>query len=125
MYAARRWGGYECSFQAKTASNELGWLRDVRYVFPALRARDIRIRLSGIACLAFLWSEEGNEYLRQMAVADSEPGVRQSALWAYGFADGTGLQELLKERDSNDVNPHVRAFAKKALKLDSKGWWAF
>ena len=124
MYAARRWGGYECSFQAKTASNELGWLRDVRYVFPALRARDIRIRLSGVACLAFLWSEEGNEYLRQMAVEDSEAGVRQSALWAYGFAGGKDVQELLHERGNNDTSAHIRSFAKKAMSVNTKGWWS-
>lgn len=124
IYAARRWGGYECSFQAKTASNELGWLRDVRYVFPALRARDIRIRLSGIACLAFLWSEEGNEYLRQMAVADSEPGVRQSALWAYGFAGGNDVQKLLRERCVNDANTHIRFFSKKAMNFTETEWWS-
>jgi hypothetical protein len=123
MYAARRWGGYECSFQAKIASGELGWLRDVRYVFPALRARDIRIRLSGVACLAFLWSEEGNDYLRQTAVADSEPGVRQSALWAYGFAGGKDVHKLLRELCRNDVNANVRSLAKKAMNLNATEWW--
>jgi hypothetical protein len=125
IYAAKKWGGYECSFQAKTASDSLGWLRDVRYVFPALHAQDIRIRLTGIACLAFLWSIEGNECLRQLAVEDPEPGVRQSALWAYGFAGGKDVQELLRERSSNDANFHVRDFAKKAMTLDERGWWAF
>lgn len=123
MYAARRWGGYECSFQAKMASGELGWLRDVRYVFPALHANDLKVRLSGVACLAFLWSAEGNEYLRKLAVEDREPGVRQSALWAYGFAGGKNVQELLRERSDNDTNVHVRSFAKKVMKLNVTEWW--
>lgn len=124
IYAAKRWGGYECSFQAKTAGGELGWLRDVRYVFPALFARDVRVRLSGIACLAFLRSAEGNNYLQQIATDDLEPGARQSALWAYGFADGKGVQELLRERVSNDASAFVRTFAKDAMSLSEKGWWA-
>jgi len=123
IYAARRWGGYECSFQSKTARDELGWLRDVRYVIPAMRSQDIRIRLSGIACLAFLWSEEGNEYLRQTAVADSEPGVRQSALWAYGFAAGKDISELLHERSISDASSHVRSFAKRAMQCNATEWW--
>jgi hypothetical protein len=123
IYAARRWGGYECSFQAKTASSELGRLRDARYVFPALHSGDLRVRLVGVACLAFLSSDEGNYYLRQIAVEDPEPGVRQSALWAYGFAHAEGVQELLSERSNNDINAYVRTFAKKAMKLDEKTWW--
>ena len=124
FYAAKRWGGYECRFQAKTARDELGWLRDVRYVLPALEAKDTRVRLAGVACLAFLWSAEGNDYLRQIAAKDSEPGVRQSALWAYGFAGGIDIQELLRERSSNDSNAYVRAFANKAMRLEEREWWA-
>jgi hypothetical protein len=125
FYAARRWGGYECRFQAKTAHDELGWLRDVRYVFPALRDKDMRIRLTGVACLAFLWSTEGNDYLRQIVSEDPEPGVRQSALWAYGFAGGIDAQELLRERSENDADNYARAFAKQALQLGERGWWGF
>ena len=123
MYAARRWGGYECSFQAKMASGELGWLRDVRYVFPALHTNDLKVRLSGVACLAFLWSAEGNEYLRKLAVEDREPGVRQSALWAYGFAGGKDVRELLRERSNNDANANVRSFAKKVMGYNAEEWW--
>jgi hypothetical protein len=123
IYAAKRWGGPECRFQAKAARDELGWLRDFRYVLPALRAENVRVRLTGIACLAFLWSSEGNEHLEQLATGDPEPGVRQSALWAYGFAGGEDAQELLRDRSRNDANIHVRAFAKKAMQLDERGWW--
>lgn len=124
LYAARRWGGYECSFQANTARSELGWLRDLRYVFPALHAENLKVRIIGVACLAFLGSDEATYYLREIAVGDPEPGVRQSALWAYGFVGGESLQELLCERSSRDANPHVRAFAKKAMNLHRNDWWA-
>lgn len=123
IYAARRWGGYECSFQAKTASNELGWLRDVRYVLPALHAQDMRVRLAGVACLAFLWIDEGSYHLRQIAINDPEPGVRQSALWAYGFAGGKDARDLLCEKSKIDASVNVRTFASKAMNLDEKGWW--
>ncbi|MDT4956119.1 MAG: hypothetical protein QOJ02_4257 [Acidobacteriota bacterium] len=125
LYAAQKWGGYECRFLARTARVELGLLRDVRFVFPALQAEDVRARLVATACLAFLWSDEGKEHLRRLAVEDPEPGIRQSALWAYGFAGGTDMQELLIERSNKDMNVHVRTFAKKAMNLDEKGWWAF
>ncbi len=36
FFAAMRWGGRECSLQAMIARQELGWLRDVRFVFPDL-----------------------------------------------------------------------------------------
>lgn len=125
LYAANKWGGYECRFMARTARDELGMLRDVRFVFPALQAEDLKARLVATACLAFLWSDEGNECLRRLAVEDPEPGLRQSALWAYGFAGGRDMQEILMDRGDKDVNVHVRTFAKKAMNLDEKGWWAF
>ncbi len=124
FYAAKKWGGLECNFQARLASSELGWLRDVRFVFPALCAKEVETRLAAVACLAFLWSEEGNKYLRRMAVEDAEPGVRQSALWAYGFANGIDAAELVSWRKRDDTNVHVRTIAEKASMLCDKGWWA-
>jgi hypothetical protein len=125
IYAAKQWGGPECCLQAMLASNELGLLRDPRFVFPALKSKSFESRLAGVACLAFLWSNEGNERLREIAVKDIDHGVRQSALWAYGFASGRDMQELLRERGNKDTNAHASAFAKKALSLDEKGWWVF
>jgi hypothetical protein len=125
LYAAQKWGGHECRFLARTARNELGWLRDERFILPALTAEDMKARLAAVACIAFLWSDEGCGRLRQMAVEDPEPGIRQSALWAYGFAGGFDAQELLRERAEKDSNAHVKAFAKKAMSLDEREWWAF
>ncbi len=123
LYSAKRWGGPECSLQATFADRELGRLRDPRFVFPALEAASFEARLAAVACLAFLWSGEGNARLRRMAEADSDAGVRQSALWAYGFAGGEGARELLIDRSRNDPNERVRAFTREILEAQDMSWW--
>jgi hypothetical protein len=123
LYAAKQWGGPECCLQAMLASRELGILRDARFIFPALDASNFENRLAGIACVAFLWSEEGNSRLRRILNSDPDPGVRQSALWAYGFAGGKGAREMLVEKARNDQNNRVREFASQALEADGESWW--
>jgi hypothetical protein len=125
IYAAKEWGGYECCLQATLAGNELGHLRDTRFVFPALDAKDFSARLAAVACLAFLQSEAGDERLRDVAVNDSDPGVRQSALWAYGFVGEKGAQALLESRSRHDADPRVRSFAQQILRNSEESWWAF
>jgi len=66
------------------ASRELGYLRDPAFVLPT-QSSSFEVRLATIACLAFLWSDEGTSRLKDAALHDHEPGVRQSALWAYAF----------------------------------------
>jgi hypothetical protein len=123
IYIAKEWGGYECSLQATLAGNELGLLRDPRFVLPALESENFNARLSAIACLAFLRSEFVNERLRIIAISDPDPGVRQSALWAYGFAGGTGSQELLVNRSKEDKDSRVRTFAQNVLDVSQESWW--
>lgn len=123
IYAAKQWGGSECCLQAMLADSELGLLRDPHFIFPALESKVFEIRLAGVACLAFLWSDEGNERLRGIALNDSDPGVRQSALWAYGFACGEGAREMLVDKAQNDPNNRVREFASQALEADGESWW--
>jgi hypothetical protein len=112
--------------QAMLAGHELGRLRDPRFVFPALREKNFEIRLAAVACLAFLWSDEGNKRLRRVAVNDEDAGVRQSALWAYCFAGGKSAREMLSERAKNDRDAIVRAFARGLLEteLGSYSYWA-
>ena len=123
IYAAKQWGGPECSLQAMLASNELGFLRDPRFVFPALESTNFEMRLAGVACLAFLWSDEGNRWLRHIAVADPDPGVRQSALWAFGFASYQEALKLASHVAENDINPNVRAFAIKLIEASETELW--
>jgi len=124
IYAAKQWGGPECCLQAMLASNELGWLRDPRFVFPALASKSFEARLAGVACLAYLHSEEGNEQLRRLAVEDPDAGVRQSAVWAYGFANGSRALDFVRERRNQDINTHMQTFLDTALQITEKGWWA-
>ncbi len=123
IYIAKEWGGYECCLQATLAANELGTLRDTRFVFPALEAPDFNARLSAVACLAFLSSEFGNEHLRAISINDPDPGVRQSALWAYGFTGAADAQEVLVSRSKEDADDRVRAFAHDLLRVSQDSWW--
>lgn len=123
LYAAKKWGGYECCSQAMIASNELERLRDVRFVYPALVAGNFNIRFAGVACLAFLRSIKGNKLLLHTAKNDSDAGVRRAALWAYCFAEGEVAQELLNDCASNDPNVNVREFAKKLMENNGVSLW--
>ena len=123
LYTARQWGGRECSFQAMLAGNELGRLRDPRFVIADLASKSFEARLASVACLAFLWSPEGNRCLRNMAAKDPDPGVRQSALWAYGFAGGENSLGLLRKQEKSDPHERVRAFAKEILTASQDSWW--
>jgi hypothetical protein len=121
IYAAKRWGGRECSLQAMLASRELGYLRDPAFVLPGLKAPSFEVRLAAVACLAFLWSDEGTSRLKDSALHDHEPGVRQSALWAYAFAGGADARSLFTKAESDDPNHLVQEFASQTLTMDS--WW--
>lgn len=124
LYAAKKWGGHECYLQAMLAGSQLGWLRDERFVFPALELPNYESRLTAVACLAFLQSEDGNKRLRQVAVADNNPAVREAALWACGFASVEEIKELLRSRSKDDPNERVRNFAITALEQVEISWWA-
>jgi hypothetical protein len=115
--------GYEGRLQAHFARNELGWLRDPRFVLPALDSTDFNERLAAISCLAFLWSDEGRLRLRDIARNDSDPGVRQSALWAYSFAGGEGVLEVLRSSATKDTDAGVREFASRILEAGVEFWW--
>lgn len=125
IYIAKEWGGAECRLQAVLAANELGLLRDSRFVAPGLESRDYSLRLSAIACLAFLPSESGNSRLREVAVNDADTGVRQSALWAYGFAEGENAIDFIEERAFQDRDERVRRFVKEMLEACKESWFLF
>jgi hypothetical protein len=125
LFAATRWGGHECCFQAMLAKSQLGLLRDPRFVFPVLKRESFEDRLVGVACLAFLWSVKGNQLLRSIATTDPNPSVRQSALWACGFAGVDNVPDILSERSKNDPSASVRDFAKAATIASAEvSWWA-
>ena len=123
IYVASSGRGYECRFQAHFARNELGWLRDSRFILPILSSKNFNERLAAVSCLAFLWSDEGRERLRELATTDPDPGVRQSALWAYGFSKGENAPGLLSSRVTKDTDACVRDFALRCLEADGDFWW--
>jgi hypothetical protein len=124
IYAAKEWGGHECCLQAMLAGNELGHLRDIRFVLPALDSEHFSARLTAVACLAFLRSDIGKERLRSVMVNELDPGVRQSALWAYGFSGAADAQEMLASRSKEDTDVRVRAFAHELLRVGQDSWWS-
>lgn len=125
IYIAKEWGGTESRFQANLAANELGLLRDSAFVLSDLDNDDFNVRLSAVACLAFLQSKKNNETLRNAATNDIDIGVRQSALWAYGFAGGENSINFIEERSLRDEDPRVRNFAVKLIENYSGKWFDF
>jgi hypothetical protein len=124
---ARENGGSECLNQALVAKRQLGDCRDPHLFLSVLSHGTLEERLLAAGCLAFLWSDSGRAALRRAAVSDPEPGVRQVALWAFGFSHGEGAVALLRNRASFDPSPVVREFAHTSLvtvEQDPKGWWA-
>jgi hypothetical protein len=123
LFIAKQWGRFECRLQANFAWNELHWLRDPRFVFPALESKDFNRRLAAISCLAFLWSDEGNTLLKRIAVDSPDYGIRTSALWAYVFASGEVGREFAKERFKDDPDASVRAFAEQIIQPNELSLW--
>lgn len=119
LYMAQTFGGRECRLQARFACNELGLLRDPRFIFPAMTSSDFHQRLIGVSCLAFLWSDEGNIQLKRLAVKDPDPAVRQSALWAYWFSNDDDGWKLMKNVAQDDSAGLVQSFAQNII-LESR-----
>lgn len=127
LFAATRWGGNECRMQAMMARSEVGPLRDPRFVYPALKSVTFEERLRGVASLAFLWSDCGCELLRQVALKDTEPAMRLSALWAYGFAGGEDAEELLLRQAECESDERVRTSLgemTECLAANEGSWWS-
>jgi hypothetical protein len=123
LFAAQKWGGYECCFQAALASSNLGCLRDARFVFPLLSMDRFDDRLTGVACLAFLQTDEAVERLKTVAVQDPSSEVRESALWACGFVEGPRANGLFVCRQKHDPSDRLRDFSAKAQQLKPIDWW--
>lgn len=111
IYAAIKWGGRECRYQALIARHELGLLRDARFVLPELKSGDYEKRIAAVACLAFLQSGEINENIYYILRNDPIAEVRRSALWAFAFAGGREAIELVAQITRNDSDEQVRNLA--------------
>ena len=92
IYAAKQWGGHECCLQATLAGNELGHLRDIRFVLPALDEEGFSARLAAVSCLAFLPSTTcPNERLGPCIANNDSPilelGNLLVGLWFWWTSD--------------------------------------
>jgi hypothetical protein len=123
LYAAQKWGGYECCFQSALAALNLGLLRDARFVFPLLCMDQFDDRLAGVACLAFLQTKEAVERLKEVAVKDSSSVVREAALWACGFIEGEGANNLFVFQQKHDPDVRIREFSTTAQQFKPFDWW--
>ncbi len=109
MGVASRWGGSECRYQAFLAKQELGSLRDARFILPAFNSDKSEDRITGIACLAFLRAEP--EIIYNLALKDPVAEVRQTALWAYSFMGGLNYRQLAARLSQGDLSLTVRSLA--------------
>jgi hypothetical protein len=123
LFAALQWGSHECSMQASICVSELGDLRDHRFVMQELSSPKVETRLRAVACCAFLSSEACLHRLRGTATTDSDIGVREVALWAYGFAGGNDAIELMRQAISGPQQlPNKRHF--EAAIRHGLDWWS-
>lgn len=127
VFIARGWGGRSFRIHAESAAGELGRLRDASVVRHGLQSGTADGRIVAAACLAFLGDKLSLDTLRDLLTGDPEPGVRESALWAYGFLGGESAVALAAQIASDDPAAYVRAFAADAVvtvQQHPAGWLA-
>lgn len=107
IYTGNYVGASFCRMLAGMAKVEMGSLRDSRFIVPMLKSENFEHRIGVIACLAFLQIPEQDAILFQTALNDSDPGVRQAALWAYAFRKNSDLQDLIHKINQNENNKNV------------------
>jgi hypothetical protein len=123
LHSAIRSPGVECRIHAGIAKKELGRFRDERFVFPAMKSADYKVRLAAISCLAFLRADGADAVLLDAAITDPDSAVRRAALWAYGFIGAADADQLAASVADSDADQGVRRFAQSLLNRDRKGWW--
>lgn len=124
LFAATEWGGGCAVLYAQFARQELGQLRDARFVRPGLRHHRFDVRLASAAALGFLNSDqETDSMLEQRVMEDPDAGVRKAALWAYGAAARPGLAALLDRVTRAESNRDILTLARQALDHPASAWW--
>jgi hypothetical protein len=118
IQTALQWGGNECRFQALIAKQELGTLRDERFIITILKSNNFEHRQIAIACLAFL--QKGAETLGTLAIEDPVPEIRQASLWAYAFMNGEDFRSLSRQVSEQDSVLSVKKFAEQIVNSASE-----
>ena len=121
-YAGQKWGESECFMQATMVRDNLGLLRDINFVLPALSSVNYNERLIAVSCLAFLQDEKAIEPLYSIALYDQDAGVRESAIWAYAFLGGN-IKKLATEIRKGETNEKVLEFLAKVERRNFAELW--
>jgi hypothetical protein len=122
-YAARQWGGPTCQLMTFWAIEEMGELRDPRYLVAALRTENAEIRRRVIGGLALLRAEGARDTILHHVRDDVDAGVRECALWSIGMLLGDAANPLLNDVAVNDPDARVRRAASKFLSIGAHWWW--
>lgn len=124
LFAAIEWGGGTAVLFAQIARQELGQLRDPRFIRAGLSHSRFDGRMASAAALAFLPGDpETDDYLAQVALHDADAGVRRTALWAYGAAARPGVESLIERVLDAERHPEVVALARSAQSDTAGVWW--
>ncbi len=121
-YAGQKWGEPECFMQAAMVRDNLGLLRDVNFVLPALSSVNFSERLIAVSCLAFLQDQNVIEHLFKTCLNDLDAGVRESAIWAYAFLGGN-IKTLAAEVRKGEKNEKVLEFLAKIERRNLAELW--
>lgn len=124
LFAAVEWGGGTAVLFAQIARQELGQLRDTRFIRVGLSHSRFDARMASAASLAFLPGDpETDDLLAQTALWDPDAGVRRAALWAYGAAARPEVESLLARVLERERHRDVMALARAALAQPTEVWW--
>lgn len=124
LFAAIEWGGGTAVLFAQLARQELGQLRDARFIRAGLMHPRFDARMASAAALGFLPGDsETDACLARTVLEDSDAGVRRAALWAYGAGARPGLQALLERVVEDEKHRDVVALARGALADGDSVWW--
>ena len=98
-HTALKWGNRFAHLQSLIARQELGALRNPKFIFPLLKDRDFTVRLKAAACLAFMSGEEIEPVLDKVIKTDVEPNVRRVAEWslAVNLSNSANLKKILHD----------------------------
>ena len=94
-----KWGNRFAHLQGLIARQELGALRNPKFIFPLLEDRDFTARLRATSCLAFMSGEEIEPVLDEVIKTDVEPTVRRVAEWsvAVNLSNSANLKSILHD----------------------------
>lgn len=100
LTAALAWGGTEARVQATVARDELGCLRDPRWVVPGLEDSNPAVRFTAVACLAFLPEDGVKAPIQSYLNTEADPELQAAAHWASDWRQNGPEEWSVRERPS-------------------------